>query len=135
MYHISTIIKRQMNIMHLEKRQLPCSPVSVPHIVGKLGAFEIEKTSVLHWVCCALAFPAACLTVAPFTVDKLVERVIVDGPLMTNVVKSNLIYNNKKICLFFSSSNQRIRGYIIPITVKKLLHILLIMYHVQKLQY
>ena len=68
---------------------VPCSPVKVPHNSGKFSALVIVKTSVAHVDAWFASTPV--WWTAPFKI-LAVEAVSVEGPVITNVLKSNLIW-------------------------------------------
>ena len=67
----------------------PCCPVLVPQITGGVlpAGPVMVKVSVLHWVRCETAFPAAAAVSVPKSVFPIVV-VNVFGPAMTKLVKS-----------------------------------------------
>lgn len=74
---------------------LQWSPVSVPHKVGTPGAKPTENVSVAHFVRKETAFPPFTPSlIPPIFLRWSVDVVVVDGPVMINVSKSNRIWKN-----------------------------------------
>merc|ERR1712242_320173 len=69
--------------------RLPCSPVNVPHISGKLGAFVTLNISVKQFVAKLEALPPVSTGWPPKCCR--VATVFEDGPVITKVLKSSLI--------------------------------------------
>ena len=71
---------------------LPWSPVNVPHRVGTLGALPIENVSVAQFVLCVYILPPfAARIIPPSSTIKEFVVTAVDGPVITNLLKSRRI--------------------------------------------